>query len=330
MLKLKNIHLTAGDARILANVSLEVADNEIISLLGPSGSGKTSLLRVVMGLALPGKGSVLLDSQALTDNGRSLVPPARRPFSYLFQEFTLFPHLTARQNILLGAQSMNKEEKQSRLEHLTGMLGIESLINRHIHTLSGGEQQRVALARTLMVRPRLLLLDEPFSNVDRMTRLRLWRDIKPIIRSEGMSVLLATHDREEAFFFSDRLTVLSNGQIMATAPPQELYTNPGTEWMARFTGDAHILKADSIRTIFGKEPPEGEDTFLVRPEDIEIQSGVAAQITAVEFCGDTTRLTLSIPDEPELTCLALGATSHAVGDRVGLSLRKNPVKVSSS
>lgn len=329
MLKLQDIHLTGGDAPILDAVSLEVADQEIISLLGPSGSGKTSLLRVVMGLALPHKGSVILDSRPLTEHGRIVVPPARRPFNYCFQEFTLFPHLTTRQNILLGAQTINKEQKQSRLEQLTRMLGIQSLKDRHIHTLSGGEQQRVALARTLITRPRLLLLDEPFSNVDRMTRLRLWRDIKPIIRSEGISVLLATHDREEAFFFSDRLTVLSEGHVMATAPPQELYTNPGTAWMARFTGDAHILSAKSLRTLFGKEPLGEGSTFLVRPEDIKIQTGETAQISGIEFCGDTTRLTLSVADAPELTCLCLGATSHTVGNRVGLSLRKNPVKVSS-
>lgn len=327
MLKLNGITLQEGEARILEDVSLEVAEDEIISILGPSGSGKTSLLRVIMGLALPRHGAVLLDGNPLTENGRHQIPPARRPFSYLFQEFTLFPHLTVKENILLAAQSLKKDEKQSQLERFTEMLGIRSLTSRHIHTLSGGEQQRVALARTLMTKPRFLLLDEPFSNVDRMTRLRLWRDIKPILRAEGMSALLATHDREEAFFFSDQLTVLSEGRIVAVAPPQELYSNPGTAWMAGFTGDAHILDRTQFRAIFDKELPEEGDAFLVRPEDIKIQPGDTAKITDIEFCGDTTRLTLEISDAPQLTSLCLGATSHSVGDRLGLSLRKNPVKV---
>jgi iron(III) transport system ATP-binding protein len=325
MLKVEQLHFRDGGTDILRDVSVKAGDREILSLLGPSGSGKTTLLRCIAGLAVPQQGQVSFGEDLYASHGKNTVSPADRPFSFLFQDFTLFPHLTVRQNILLGIRKLPKSEQKIRLNALTDMLGIGDLLKRSIHRLSGGEQQRVALARTLALKPKVLLLDEPFSNLDPMTKSQLSRDVKHIIREENMTAILATHDREEAFYFSDRLIVMSEGQVKAAAPPHELYLNPKTAWMARFTGEAQLLGPEELQTLGAPAVP-GE-LFCIRPEDLVVENGGCATIKTVEYYGQLTRLSVAMDLGTDLTVICLGVTPYTAGDRVSVRITRTPIPI---
>ena len=196
------------------------------------------------------------------------MPPEKRPFAFLFQDFTLFPHMSVEENILIGIKDQSADPKAGRLQDLARLLNIGPLLKRRIHSLSGGEQQRIALARTLAIKPRILLLDEPFSNLDKMTKTGLYHEVRSILREEGIAAILATHDQEEAFYFSDRLVVMSEGRVMADAPPQEVYDSPKSAWLARFVGEAHVLGDAQVRDYFsnGSEFASEAGTLLIRPE----------------------------------------------------------------
>jgi iron(III) transport system ATP-binding protein len=300
MLQVERLGLQGPSAPILRQIDLTVAPGSIQSLLGPSGSGKTSLLRLVMGLAVPSEGSISFAGQVLSQSDVLRVAPELRPFSYLFQSFTLLPHLDVRRNILLGTHHLDRDERRSRLAQAADMLGIGDLLDRTVHDLSGGEQQRVALARTLIRRPRLLLLDEPFSNLDRMARWQLYADVKRAIRESGMSALLATHDQDEAYYFSDRMAVLSGGSLVANDAPAQLYREPGTAWLARFTGEANVLTtAELIQAVPAWRPPEDRqvDLWLVRPEQLvptPVDGTDGVTVEEVIFLGRSTTLRLSV------------------------------------
>ncbi len=334
---------------VLDDVTLNIRKGEMITLLGPSGSGKTTLLRMVAGLEVPDSGRVLLEDAVLSEGPHRAVPASRRPFAYLFQDFTLFPHLTVRQNIGLGIRDLPTPERKARVDAMADLLGITPLLKRRIHRLSGGEQQRVALARTLVMRPRLLMLDEPFSNLDPMTQQRLSRDVKGIAKDLGISVLLASHNREEAFFFSDRLVVLSKGQKIAEGPSSELYRNPGTVWLANFTGETVLNSSEQLKARFGYASDGGADVYLVRPEDIAFvgdggEKQAAAPVpgaedraggipcdsqpctvSGVEFYGTTSKVYLNDSSGDPFHAAVLGPTTFRVGDKVWLQLVREPV-----
>lgn len=340
MLRLEGITYRAGGATILDDLALEVAPGRIVSLLGPSGSGKTSLLRAIMGLATPQRGVMEWDGTRLAAGGGAAVPPSKRPFAYLFQSFALFPHLDVRANILLGIHHRPRAERNATLQRLAALLGIEPLLRRPIHDLSGGEQQRVALARTLALEPRLLLLDEPFSNLDKMTKDGLYHEVKALIRRAGMAAILATHDQEEAFYFSDRLVVLDRGRVVAEDTPRVIYERPATAWLARFTGAANLLKGAALAAHLPDPPPlEPTGTYLIRPEHVRLlpetppvgdgpgKPGARLRVTEVDFHGFFT--TVAVESEAGLALRATlrGACDFTVGQSVGLALDAPPTKV---
>jgi iron(III) transport system ATP-binding protein len=315
----------------LKDVTLQVNAGETLALLGPSGSGKTSLLRVVMGLATPQQGTLSLEGRVLAEAARTIVPAEDRPFAYLFQDFTLFPHLSVRENITIGMRHLASSEQAQRLDELAELLQVKPLLSRYIHGLSGGEQQRVALARTLAVKPRLLLLDEPFSNLDKMTKVALYHEVKDILRGQGIAAILATHDQSEAFYFSDRIGVMSGGQLMALSAPRDLYENPGSTWLAHFTGESHILEPSQIARFFnnGSEFELTSPLLLVRPEDIVLEEGGDWTIRDVEYYGFFHRIVLTHPDRPNVTAVKLGQPDFAVGQQVRLTLSKRPIDLKS-
>lgn len=325
MLQIERLSLEGSSGPILRQIDLAVAPGSIQSLLGPSGSGKTSLLRLVMGLAVPNEGSVRFEGNLLSEAGALRVAPELRPFSYLFQNFTLLPHLDVRRNILLGTHQLERDERRARLAQASDMLGIGHLLDRSIHHLSGGEQQRVALARTLIRRPRLLLLDEPFSNLDRMARWNLYADVKRAIRASGMAAVLATHDQDEAYYFSDRMAVLSAGVLIANDAPMQLYREPGTAWLARFTGEANILTTAELTQVVPSWQPAEADAiaqWLVRPEQLvptpsDTPSG--ATIDDVIFLGRSTTLHVTV-GEVRVTASVPNGHGWHINDHVRLAL----------
>ncbi|MFW5846208.1 MAG: ABC transporter ATP-binding protein [Planctomycetota bacterium] len=332
MLQLEALTYTAGGGTILDGVDCTVPDAGICALLGPSGSGKTSILRAIMGLIVPQAGRCHFDGRLLSADGRALVPTEQRPFAFLFQHFTLFPHLDVKRNILIGIRDRPRSEQRSRLDELGALLRIEHLLDREIHALSGGEQQRVALARTLALDPRLLLLDEPFSNLDKMTRYQLYQDVKGLIRKRGIAAVLATHDQEEAFYFADRMLVLRDGRVQADDSPRGIYAAPTDTWLARFTGTAHCLSVAQLRLLGWSADADGADAdvlYCVRPEQILLapaDQDERMHITDIAFHGFYSTVHLACGDL-EISAVVLGGGSWQVGQHVQARLGTAPVRV---
>lgn len=330
MLALDSLRMDIGAKTILNDCSLSIESGTILALLGPSGSGKTSIIRAIQGLNTPQGGSISFDGSTYTKNGRNVVSPEQRPFAYLFQNFTLFPHLDVKKNITIGIRHRPKKERREALERYGALLGIEHLFDRDIHALSGGEQQRIAFARTLTLAPKLLLLDEPFSNLDTMTKDHLYHDIKHLIREQNMSAILATHDQKEAFYFADRLALMKQGAIVADGKPQDLYQHPPNEWVARFTGDLNLLNASLMQTCFSTAVSD-EAQWMVRPEQVAIgatsQSNPDGHVTSVSYHGTITRYGIRHHSGTTLQSMALGVPTVAEGDAVDIELRGEAVKV---
>jgi iron(III) transport system ATP-binding protein len=326
MLHLDRVTCRAGGRTLLDDVSLAVEPGRILVLLGPSGGGKTTILRTAMGLMAPDAGRVRWADGDLAADGRILVPPERRGFAFLFQDFTLFPHLDVRRNILIGIRDLPKPERTARLERVCGLLGIAPLLGRSIHDLSGGEQQRVALARTLAMQPAVLLLDEPFSNLDRMARTGLYGEIRAAIRAAGCAAVLATHDHEEAFYFADRLAVIDGGRIVAEGDPAAIYRDPGSAWLARFTGEANILTPVQLAELAPGSDAGAAPAWLLRPEQIgvEVDPVGDAVVEEVAFAGRWTGLTVRTRGGLRLRTGVAGPAPCAAGAAVRLVLRGVP------
>lgn len=296
MIAINDLHLNLAGSDILSAISLRVERGEMLSLLGPSGCGKTTLLRIIAGLQEHQSGSLTLDDQTLSHNGTITVPAAKRDVAFLFQDFTLFPHMSAEQNITIALTKMGAAQRRERLQKVVDMLQIGKLLPRRIDSLSGGEQQRIALARTLAMRPKVVLLDEPFSNLDKMTKKRIYHEVRDLLKREGITGILTTHDQEEAFFFGDKLVIMRKGEILAQGDPHQLYAQPASEWLAHFTGEANCISGESIATAFANSNDfnlEPSATYLVRPEDIMLsRDTAAATILEKSFYGTYTELKL--------------------------------------
>ena len=233
MLVASDITVRFGEVTALNRASLTVAADEIVALLGPSGSGKSTLLRVIAGLEHPETGTVTFDGEDLTT-----APVHLRQFGFMFQSYALFPHLSVAANVGFGLrmQDLPAEQVRSRVEEVLSWVGLEKMAARKVDRLSGGEQQRVALARTLAPWPRLVMLDEPVGSLDRQLRQRLVDDIRRLLKEQQTPAIYVTHDHEEAAAVSDRVAVLRAGQVIQAAPYNELVSHPADDWVADFLG----------------------------------------------------------------------------------------------
>jgi iron(III) transport system ATP-binding protein len=268
-------------AAVLQGVELEAPAGSLTAVLGLSGCGKTTLLRVIAGFERAERGAVSLGGQTL-DDGRSYLAPERRSVGYVPQEGALFPHLSVRQNVGFGLP--RRERRGRQVSELLEMVGIAPLAERLPHELSGGEQQRVALARALARRPQALLLDEPFSSLDATLRARVREEVVGLLREQGVTTVLVTHDQEEALSLADSVAVLRDGRIIQHGTPPELYERPADERLARFLGAVNVIDAHFERgvalTALGKLelrgkrpfPDASTGTVLLRPEQLEVHT----------------------------------------------------------
>jgi iron(III) transport system ATP-binding protein len=303
---------------VLKGVDLDVPAGSLTAVLGLSGCGKTTLLRVIAGFERAERGLVSLGSRVL-DDGHTYIPPERRGIGYVPQEGALFPHLTVKKNVGFG---LSREERRgSAVEELLAMVGLSSLADRYPHQLSGGEQQRVALARALARKPEVLLLDEPFSSLDASLRTRVREEVHALLRAQGVTTVLVTHDQEEALSLADTVAVLRDGTIVQGGTPDQLYTRPADVELARFLGAVNLIDADfdrgTARTSLGMlvlrsdagspgaEAPGGTSgVVMVRPEQLEVRprgesvaDGLAGEVEQCRYYGHDALLHIRV-DEP--------------------------------
>lgn len=299
MLEVSALTVAFGSTLAVDRASLTVDDRTIHALMGPSGSGKSTVLRAIAGLERPSSGSITWDRRPLTD-----VPPHRRGFGLMFQDYALFPHRDVAGNVAFGLhmQNLGAVAVRTRVAEMLELVGLPGYENRSIGTLSGGEQQRVALARTLAPDPRLVLLDEPLGALDRSLREHLLVEMRSIFTAVHATVLYVTHDREEAFAIADQVAIIRDGHIVADDSAENLWNQPPDGWTARFIGLENLLPASSLRSL-GFTPPSPEvTTGVVPPESVVLTpTGTrTATVLGAHFRGGVYRAELGLDDGHQL------------------------------
>ena len=332
--QLRGVAKSFRGREVLSGLDLELPEGSFTSILGPSGSGKTTLLRVIAGFEHTDAGTVEVGGEVV-DDGRVFVGPERRRIGYVVQEGALFPHLTVAANVGFGIA--RGDDRARRVAGLLEMVDLARLAGRYPHELSGGQQQRVALARALAIEPTLVLMDEPFSSLDASLRASLRADVRAVLRDAGATVLLVTHDQDEALSLADRVAVLRDGRIGQLDPPEAIYRRPESARLAESLGESNFLtgrrRGEVVQTALGDlaldEVPAGasELLVLVRPEQIVASAGgegPRAKVLEREFYGHDVvlRLRPAFDGGRTLTLRTANVTSSPrVGDEVVLSVR---------
>ena len=306
-LEIESLTHRYGDTAVFGGLDLRVAAGECVALLGESGCGKTTLLRDVAGLSSPSGGEIRISGRKVYGGGTD-EPPKDRGVGLVFQDYALFPALTVAENIAFGLRPADP----GRVRRLVGLAGLEGLESSLPSQLSGGQQQRTALARALAPGPGLLLLDEPFANIDAGMRRQLAESLRGILKEEGASVLLVTHDRQDAFAMADRIAAMGKGPggqntVLQLAPPEELYRRPSAAEAARLSGEVLLLpgraEGKAADTVAGRmelaEPRKGDVLLSIRPEQIEVVAAPEgpAEVQACWFAGERYILRLRLGQE---------------------------------
>ncbi len=313
-----------ADTSVLRGIDLAVEPGESLALLGPSGCGKTTLLRLIAGLERPDSGSVIIGGHEMAGAG-TWVPPEKRNVGMVFQDWALFPHLTVGRNVGYGLPRADRDGP--RVLEALDMVGLVELVDRMPETLSGGQQQRVALARAIAPRPTVLLLDEPFSNLDSALRAGVRSEVHRLLVDLGITSIFVTHDQEEAFVLGDEVAVMQDGRIEQIGTPQEIYRAPSSSWIASFVGDVNLLAGigtgDTADTIAGPiplaEPSSGAVQVLVRPEDFALVPDGLGTVTLTEYYGHDMMVTVALDEHTEVQVRSSARSSWVRGDRVSLS-----------
>ncbi len=340
-LELEHIVQSYGAHRVVDDVSFRVDSGSIACLLGPSGCGKTTLLRCIAGFEPIIEGKIRVEGNPVTSSSHRL-PPEKRRIGMVFQDYALFPHLTVAANIAFGLATVTAQEREIRVSELLETVGLGKEGNKFPHELSGGQQQRVALARALAPRPQLILLDEPFSNLDVDLRERLSVEVRSILKSQGMTAVLVTHDQHEAFAMADEIGIMYAGKIQQWDTPYNLYHRPANRFVADFIGQGvfvkgRIIDGQCVQTELGSirsHLPAGctsscadcgrgcHVTVLLRPDDIihDDSSEFRAEVLSRAFRGAEFLYTLRLDSGTELLSLVPSHHNHAIGERIGIRL----------
>ncbi|MCI0548885.1 MAG: ABC transporter ATP-binding protein [Candidatus Rokubacteria bacterium] len=317
----------AGQLPAVDALSLSVTQGEILALLGPSGCGKTTTLRIIAGFETPEAGRVVIGGAVMTGPGR-FVPPEQRGVGIVFQDYALFPHLPVVDNVGFGLNRLGRRARKERIAQTLELVGLADLGERYPHELSGGQQQRVAVARALAPAPALMLLDEPFSNLDADLRSQMREEVEKLLRNTGTTAIFVTHDQEEAFTLADRVGVLHRGRIEQLAAPEHIYHHPASQFVAEFVGAADFLPgtvtSEGIVTELGmfgnaqKLDPGARVEVMIRPDDITFVphrdgSGV---IVRRYFRGSETLYCILLPSGHRVHSSQPSASMLATGTRV--------------
>ncbi len=337
-LELQHIYKTYDNVPLLNDVSFSVERGEIACLLGSSGSGKTTLLRIIAGLDEPERGTVHLEGRDLAG-----VPVHQRGIVLMFQEYALFPHRTVGENVAFGLRMKGEPKSRiaARVESMLSLVGLEGFEDRDVNELSGGEQQRVALARSLASHPNLLLLDEPLGALDRNLRERLLEELPLILRQVGVTTVTVTHDQEEAFALADRVILLNGGKVVQSGRPEDVYRHPVSTWAARFLGQSNLLAAEVIaphlvatsigQLVVGKAvplPPIGtKGTLLIHDEGIHLtgdeSNSFTAKVLSRSYHGYAYRINALLPGGKLNFMRTRGMTVPRVGETLSIHISPN-------
>jgi iron(III) transport system ATP-binding protein len=329
-----------GAKEIFANLSFQVDKGSIACLLGPSGCGKTTALRAIAGFEPVYGGSILLDGLTLSSPGHTL-PPEQRHVGMVFQDYALFPHLNVSDNIAFGLQKHTRQERERASAELLELVRLQDLAQSYPHQLSGGQQQRVALARALAPKPKLLLLDEPFSNLDTELRRSLSLEVRAILKQHGTTAILVTHDQTEAFNVADVIGVMAEGKLLQWGTARQLYHEPATPFVASFVSSGcfitgTVLASQRLATIFGEIalPEAGLQSgatldLLLRPWNIVYAEAgpCPARILSQQFQGAHTLSTLQLSDGTVLSSTDERLATFAPGSTVTLALDPRHLRV---
>lgn len=328
---------------VLHKLALDLHDDDILCLLGASGCGKTTLLKAIAGLVPLAQGKIELNQRDLAQ-----VPVEQRNIGMIFQDYALFPHLTVAENIAFGLNNMKRTQQQAVVAEMAELVKLSPFLKRYPHELSGGQQQRVAIARSLACKPDLLLLDEPFSNIDSQVRYQLIDEIKTILKNQKVPAIFVTHSKEEAFVFADKLALMEQGKIVQFGEPAQLYQQPRSRFVADFLGQSNylacnLLDSHTALSVLGELRSEqpltlANDTAidpkrplfcLVRPQELRLhptadREGVPASIIASRFLGHTFEYRLQLENQR----LSAYSTRHfAIGANVTLQLRLSQINL---
>ena len=315
LLQCEDIDISFGNHQVLNNLHMDLYPGEILSILGPSGCGKTTLLRIIAGLENPSRGTIYLKNQKIFDESTNL-EASKRNIGMIFQDYALFPHLSVEKNILFGISHLNSKIQAENLERVQKLTRLDGLLKRYPHELSGGQQQRVAIARTLATRPNVLLMDEPFSNLDASLRLTVRMEIEEILRESDTATIFVTHDREEAFSIADRVAVMTGGSIKQIGPPDQIYFWPNSKETALMSGSCNfvdgIIAGDYVKTSIGMLPLRITAEFsekekvqvAIRHTDLSMEPTPSGENTVVrkDFRGDETIFWVETTEKELIQC----------------------------
>jgi iron(III) transport system ATP-binding protein len=330
LLEVENLRHAYGEHEVVAGLSFALARGAIGCLLGPSGCGKTTVLRCIAGFESIQEGEIRLAGHLVSGAG-VMVPPEKRRVGMVFQDYALFPHLAVAANIAFGLHAAAPQTRAARVRELAELVGLSAVLDKYPHEISGGQQQRVALARALAPRPELLLLDEPFSNLDVDLRERLSLEVRDIIKASGATAVLVTHDQQEAFAMADEIGVLHQGHIQQWDSPYNLYHRPANRFVADFVGQGVFLPARvsaagrieiELGVLKGNSPGGKDVEVLLRPDDVVHDDAAPTQAEVVHkaFRGAEILYTLRLASGRKVLALVPSHHNHALGEKIGIRL----------
>ena len=317
-----------GDVTALDGADLEVEEGALLALLGPSGCGKTTLLRLIAGFENPDAGEITLRGQTIS-SAVMMVPPEKRRVAMVFQDFALFPHLNVGANVAFG---LPKGAKRERAAELLSLVRLEGLEQRMPHELSGGQQQRVALARALASEPDLILMDEPFSNLDPSIREEVRGEVRQLLRAVGITAVIVTHDQEEALSLAGEVAVMIDGVVMQTGTPSEVYGNPANRVVGEFVGAANVLPGSAtgsqVECVLGRFAAPGSAgpvDVMFRAEALAMaEDGVPAEVVDIDYYGHDQMITVRLQSGETLRLRLLATPGIEIGKHVGVAAKGEP------